>query len=155
MLVPFLLLLPHTTVLATEFHVAPTGNDANRGTKSAPFRTIQRAAESTQPGDVITVHDGVYRERVNPPRGGISDEKLIIYQAAREAKVAIKGSERIQNWVKVQNAVWKVTLLNEFFGPFNPYKDLIHGDWFEPKGRPRRFYDLELLTGKVEIVTSY
>jgi alpha-L-arabinofuranosidase len=25
---------------------------------------------------------------------------------------------------------------NDFFGNFNPYKDLIRGDWFEPRGRP-------------------
>ncbi len=24
---------------------------------------------------------------------------------------------------------------NRFFGDFNPYRDLIHGDWFNPKGR--------------------
>ena len=27
------------------------------------------------------------------------------------------------------------TLPNAFFGGFNPYSDLIHGDWFNPKGR--------------------
>ena len=28
-----------------------------------------------------------------------------------------------------------MTLPNSFFGRFNPYRDLIHGDWFNPKGR--------------------
>ena len=28
-----------------------------------------------------------------------------------------------------------MTLPNSFFGSFNPYSDLIHGDWFNPKGR--------------------
>jgi alpha-N-arabinofuranosidase len=28
-----------------------------------------------------------------------------------------------------------VTLPNTFFGRFNPYADLLHGDWFDPKGR--------------------
>ncbi len=32
--------------------------------------------------------------------------------------------------------VWKVTLPNSFFGKYNPYKDLIKGDWFTDKGRP-------------------
>ena len=31
---------------------------------------------------MITVHQGVYRERINPPRGGKSDEKRIVYRAA-------------------------------------------------------------------------
>jgi alpha-N-arabinofuranosidase len=100
------------------------------------LRTIQRAAELAQPGDVITVHEGVYRERVNPPRGGRSDRKRIVYQAARGEKVAIKGSEVIKDWVKVQEDVWRVTLPNAFFGRFNPYSDAIRGDWFDAKGRP-------------------
>ena len=58
---------------AAEFHVATNGNDANRGTKTRAAAHIQRAADLAQPGDVITVHEGVYRERINPPRGGASD----------------------------------------------------------------------------------
>lgn len=122
-------------VQAAEFHVATSGNDANPGTLAAPLRTIQRAAELAQPGDVITVHEGVYRERVNPPRGGESDSKRIVYQAAPGEKVEIKGSEIVRGWQKVQGDVWKVTLPNAFFGRFNPYSDLIRGDWFNPKGR--------------------
>ena len=124
-----------TAALATEFHVAINGNDANRGTKDAPLRTIQRAADLAQPGDVVTVHEGVYRERINPPRGGASDRKRIVYQAAPGEKVEIKGSEVVKNWTKDQGDVWKATLPNAFFGDFNPYSDLIRGDWFNPKGR--------------------
>ena len=39
------------------------------------------------------------------------------------------------NWVKVQPDVWKTTIPNSFFGAFNPYSDLIHGDWFNPLSR--------------------
>lgn len=126
---------PHTSSNASELHVAITGNDSNRGTRAAPLRTIHRAADLAQPGDVITVHKGVYRERVNPPRGGTSNSKRIVYQAARGEKVEIEGSEMVRNWVKVQNDVWQVTLPNSFFHGFNPYSDLIHGDWFDGRGR--------------------
>lgn len=122
-------------VHGTEFNVVINGNDTNPGTQTKPLRTIQRAADLAQPGDVITVHEGVYRERISPPRGGESDQKRIVYQAASGEKVEVKGSEVITNWVKVQDAVWKVTLANAFFGSFNPYSDLIHGDWFSSKGR--------------------
>jgi len=120
---------------ATEIHVATNGKDSNPGTQAAPLRTIQRAADLAQPGDVITVHEGVYRERISPPRGGQSDAKRITYQAAPGEMVEIKGSEVVKNWVKVQDDVWKVTIANSFFGGFNPYSDLIRGDWFSPKGR--------------------
>jgi len=120
---------------AAEFHVATKGSDANSGTRKLPFRTIQRAAELARPGDVITVHQGTYRERINPPRGGESDRKRIVYQAARGEKIEIKGSEAIRDWTKVQDDVWKVTLPHSFFGSFNPYRDLIRGDWFDRRGR--------------------
>lgn len=123
------------TTPAAEFHVATRGSDANPGTPTAPLQTIQRAADLAQPGDVITVHEGVYRERINPPRGGHSDARRIVYQAAPGEKVEIKGSEVIKGWVKVQGDTWKVTLPNSFFGTFNPYRDLIRGDWFNPQGR--------------------
>src|SRR5512147_1449115 len=110
---------------AVELHVAINGNDSNPGTAAAPLRTIQRAADLAQPGDTITVHAGVYRERINPPRGGTSDKQRITYQAAKGEKVEIKGSEVIDKWEKVQDDVWKATLPNSFFGSFNPYKDLI------------------------------
>ena len=120
---------------ATEIHVAANGRDANPGTPAAPLRTIQRAADLAQPGDVVTVHAGVYRERISPPRGGESDAKRITYQAAPGEKVEITGSEIVKDWAKVQDGVWKATIPNSLFGGFNPYADLIRGDWFEPKGR--------------------
>jgi len=119
----------------TEFHVTVNGDDSNPGTRAAPLRTIQRAADLAQPGDTVTVHEGVYRERVNPPRGGESDTKRIVYQAAPGEKVVIKGSEVIKDWVHVQDDVWKVVLPNTFFGSYNPYRELIRGGWFESKGR--------------------
>ena len=65
-----LLSLSHYGAFAREYHVSVKGNDAGRGSEVAPFRTIQRAAEVAYAGDVITVHAGVYREWINPPRGG-------------------------------------------------------------------------------------
>jgi len=120
---------------AAEIHVSTAGRDANPGTLAAPLRTIQRAAELARPGDVVTVHAGLYRERIDPPRGGESDARRITFQAAPGEKVEIKGSEAVKDWTKVQDGVWKAVLPNAFFGSFNPYADLIHGDWFGPKGR--------------------
>jgi len=134
-IVIFLWLLTVQALGAREFQVSVKGDDHNEGTAARPFRTISAAARVAQPGDVITVHEGVYRERISPPRGGKSDRKRIVYQAAPGEPVAIKGSEVVTNWVKVQDDVWKVTLPDSFFGSFNPYSDLIHGDWFEARGR--------------------
>gem|GEM_PF-103339 len=124
---------------AAEFHVAVTGSDTNSGTRTQPWRTIQHAAERAQPGDIITVHEGLYRESINPPRGGTSDAKRIVYQAAPGERVEIKGSEVIANWVNVQDGIWSVTLSNSCFAGFNPYTNLLHGDWFSSNG-PREHH---------------
>lgn len=121
---------------ANEYHVSTAGDDANNGSPSKPFKTIAAAARAARPGDVITVHEGIYRERVNPPRGGKSDAKRIVYQAAPGEKATITGAEQITTWEHVEGDVWKVVLPNSFFGDFNPYSDSIHGDWFNPKNRP-------------------
>ncbi len=118
-----------------EYHVSIKGDDANDGSKAKMLRTISAAALRAQPGDTITVHEGVYRERISPPRGGRSETKRIVYRAAPGEKVEIKGSEIVKNWELVQNDTWKVKLPNSFFGKFNPYSDLIHGDWFNPRNR--------------------
>jgi alpha-L-arabinofuranosidase len=135
-IVPVLFFLAVQALHAKEIHVAAGGNDGNSGTAASPLKTISAAARMAQPGDVVTVHRGVYRERVAPPRGGTSDSNRIVYQAAAGETVEIKGSEPAGNWTRVQGDVWKTTLPNTLFGAFNPYSDLIRGDWFDPKKRP-------------------
>jgi hypothetical protein len=130
-----LILLSMPPASARELHVSVLGDDTNDGSSQRPFRTISAAARVAQPRDVITVHEGVYRECISPPRGGESDDRRIVYQAAPGEKVEIRGSEIIKDWLKVQDGAWKVTLPNSFFGGFNPYSDTIHGDWFNPLGR--------------------
>ena len=120
-----LLLLSASAVSAAEYHVAVTGNDANTGAKANPFKTISAAANVAEPGDVITVHEGIYRERVNPPRGGTSDRNRITYQAAPGEKVTITGSEPVKGWEKVSGDTWKVTIPNKFFGSYNPFAERI------------------------------
>lgn len=122
-------------VFCREIHVALRGNDSNDGTPERPLRTISAAAQLAQPGDTVIVHAGIYREEVAPPRGGLSDEQRITYQAAPNEQVEIRGSEVIKGWTKVEGDVWQVVIPNTFFGNFNPYADVIKGDWFSPRGR--------------------
>lgn len=122
-------------VQGREYHVSVKGNDNNAGTVEAPFKTINRAVYYAFPGDIITVHAGTYREWVNPLRGGTSDDNRIVYRAAPGEKVEIKGSEVITGWTKTKGGVWKVVIPNAFFGDYNPYKELLGGDWFNDHGR--------------------
>jgi len=117
------------------YHVSIHGYDNSPGSEEKPFRTISAAARIARPGDVVTVHEGVYRERVSPARGGDSDDRRITYQAAPGEEVVIKGSEPITGWQRLQGDVWTVTIDNDFFGDFNPYSDRIEGHWFEDNDR--------------------
>jgi alpha-N-arabinofuranosidase len=131
-----LMLMMSTISIAEEYHVSSRGNNAGDGSAARPFKTIFAAARIARPGDTITVHEGVYREHVDPPRGGTSDAERITYRAARGERVSIKGSEVITGWEKVQDDCWKVSVPNSLFKDFNPFEDLIQGDWFISKGRP-------------------
>ncbi|WP_339234394.1 right-handed parallel beta-helix repeat-containing protein [Oceanobacillus sp. FSL W7-1281] len=112
-----------------EYHVAKNGSDMAEGTKQNPFLTINKAASIAVAGDKVIVHEGEYRERVNPQNSGLSNLRRITYEAAEGEKIIIKGSEHIQDWQAVENNVWKVQLPNSFFGEYNPYTEEIFGDW--------------------------
>ncbi len=116
---------------AKEYHVSVKGSDANEGSGAAPFRTINWAAQKALPGDTVTVHDGTYREWINPLNGGERDGKRILYRVADGEKAEIKGSELVINWKKEKRGkgVWKVILPNSFFGNYNPFNDRLYGDW--------------------------
>lgn len=64
-------------ITAKEYHVSKNGSDTNPGTHELPFLSINEAAQHAYPGDTITVHEGTYREQINPARGGESYVKRI------------------------------------------------------------------------------
>jgi len=115
--------------MAREYHVAKTGSDSKQGTINMPLLTIQAAANRAQGGDIIIVHEGIYREQIIPPRSGESAEKPIVYQAAPGENVSIRGSEKIENWKHQEGNVWMVELDNSFFGEYNPYAIKLSGSW--------------------------
>ncbi|MGB2866600.1 MAG: right-handed parallel beta-helix repeat-containing protein [Sedimentisphaerales bacterium] len=116
-------------VSAREIHVAKTGSDLASGSQTSPFLTVSKAASIAQPGDIVTVHAGTYREWVKPSRGGTGENERIIYRTATGEKVLIKGSERITSWIQENGGVWQVELPNSFFGDYNPYALNISGGW--------------------------
>jgi hypothetical protein len=68
--------LPEPTLRT--LYVAPSGNDSNPGTDpGAPLRTIQRAADLAQAGDLVVIRPGVYRESVNLPRSGSASQPIV------------------------------------------------------------------------------
>ncbi len=111
-------------------------DDGNRGTEAKPLRTINAAARRARAGDTVLVHEGVYRERVCPARGG-TEKKPIVYRAAPGEKVCLRGSEVFRgSWkpLKGSKGVMRASLRSLPRGEkaYNGYCDpRVNGD-FDP-----------------------
>jgi hypothetical protein len=67
-------------------YVSPSGDDGNAGTSpGAPVRTIQRAADLAQAGDLVLIQPGVYRESVSVPRSGTVAQPIVFRGSATGA----------------------------------------------------------------------
>ena len=75
----------------------PQASDSNPGTEALPWRTIQRAVNGRQPGEVIVVKEGIYRESVTLKSSG-APGKPIILMAQPFHRVIISGADEITGW---------------------------------------------------------
>src|SRR5256886_5867673 len=80
------------------YYVAPTGSDSNPGTSAAPWRTIQKAANTLNGGDTVIVNAGTYNERVQVVASGTAG-KLLNFQA--QGTVVMQGFNLQGNYVRV------------------------------------------------------
>jgi parallel beta-helix repeat protein len=95
----------------TTYYVSGTGKDSNTGTSSSqPFRTLQRAADLTNPGDTVYIMNGTYTNSepgsiiLNIDRSG-APGAYIRYKAYPGHKPVLQASK---NWlaVKVDGAAY-------------------------------------------------
>lgn len=101
-----LLLAPLGVIHAAELHVAPTGNDANPGTKAKPFATLERARETiralqTREGATVCVRAGTYflkEPLVFTPEDSGAKDRPVTYIAASGEKPVISGGMPITGW---------------------------------------------------------
>ena len=61
----------------SSFYVSTTGNDSNPGTQTAPWRTVQHAADIARAGSTVNVRGGVYGELVTIKASGNATEGYI------------------------------------------------------------------------------
>jgi len=87
-------------------YMAPTGDDSNPGTQDAPWRTLQHAADTAEPGSTVCLHAGTYEEAetVNFTRSGEAGAP-ITFAAAPGETVTIQGSLYVVEGVSYLNVV--------------------------------------------------
>lgn len=96
-----------------------------------PYRTIQSAADSAKPGDVVLIDPGVYREWVKPANAG-TKEAPITYRARERGKTVISGADIISGWTRRADGLWEVRLpYDACCRGFNPFTDFIYGNWYQ------------------------
>ena len=104
------------------------GREGN-GSREMPFRRINDAAKVAMPGDEVLVAPGIYREYVNPVHAG-TEEARITYRSTEMKGAVITGAETVTGWKKVKGSTWTARVNNGVFGAYNPYKEMVCGDWY-------------------------
>lgn len=112
-----------------KYYVNAAALRSGNGSAEYPFQKIQEAADIAVAGDEILVYPGVYREYVNPKNAGTQDAR-ITYTSVEPLGAVITGAEPVKNWQQYEGNVWVARIPNGIFGAFNPYKELVRGDWF-------------------------
>ncbi|MBN1121272.1 MAG: right-handed parallel beta-helix repeat-containing protein [Anaerolineae bacterium] len=78
-------------VLGTIYYVAPYGNDAGDGSLDQPWRTLQKAADTAQPGDRIVVRGGIYDSPTRFTRSGAELAEVQEIMLSEGSKVIFFG----------------------------------------------------------------
>src|SRR5215208_7154921 len=60
------------------YYVSPTGNDANPGTSSAPFKTFAKANSMLTAGSTLSIYAGVYNEQLKISKSGTSSAWITV-----------------------------------------------------------------------------
>lgn len=84
---PVIVPTPGTSI----FYVSPTGNDANPGTITLPWKTLAKAANTVTAGQTVYVRAGTYNERLKPVNSG-TNGNYTIFSAYPGETVTIDGT---------------------------------------------------------------
>jgi len=108
----WLIVLPGNAWAVT-YYVAKSGSDANPGTRSGPFHTVQRAASLAQAGDMVVVNAGIYRETITPANSGTASAP-ITYMANSGDSVTISGADLVSGWTLSSGNIYAAADVNGF-----------------------------------------
>ena len=111
------------------YYVNASAERDGNGSKQRPFKHIDDAARIAVAGDEVVVAPGIYREKVTPRNAGTEDAR-IVYRSEKPLGAVITGAELLTGWTKQKNGVWVNRVKNSMFGSYNPYTEMVCGDWY-------------------------
>ena len=111
---------PASAAVFQQFYVAPSGDDANPGTKAKPFRTLERARDAARAvnhrmaGDILVhLRGGTYTVTA-PVEFGVADSGQngfnITYRAYKEEVPVISGGVLVTDWTAERGNIYKASL---------------------------------------------
>ncbi|NOY78030.1 MAG: hypothetical protein GXO76_09205 [Calditrichaeota bacterium] len=77
-------------IAAKTYFIDPNGSNQNPGTESLPLATFEYAMNVLQPGDVLLLKDGVYRQTLNVTLSG-KENAPIAFRAQNDGKAVVDG----------------------------------------------------------------
>lgn len=124
LLICFSFLLTPVTALGATYYVSTSGSDNNAGTASAPWRTIQKAANMVNPGDTVLVRGGTYSGRVLITRSGTASAWITFKNYSGEKPVIDGSGISFSGYMSGLVDIMKVSYLT--FDGFE-VRDSVHG----------------------------
>lgn len=98
--------------LATDIHVAKTGNDVNPGTLGSPKLTILAGLTGRSPGDRVIVHAGSYRENLTLPHfippSGTSGNPITLMSNPGDTVTLLNGNAAGDTFIEFTGTDWFV-----------------------------------------------
>ena len=105
---------------ATSYFVSESGNDSNAGTQAAPWRTIQKAANTVAAGDTVVLMDGTYTEgSIGFNRSGTA-AKPITFVAANKWAAVVASTSGCQPGFSINASYITVKNIRFAVSPSNP-----------------------------------
>ncbi len=105
-----------------EFYVSTKGNDANDGSKSSPFATLNKAKQAAaeisenMTGDIIiNIEGGEYfiseTETFTPENSGKNGYNIVYRGNGTDSNpTVISGGKQVTGWTKGENGIWEAPL---------------------------------------------
>jgi len=142
----------------------PNASDQNPGTRALPWATVSKAAAAAEPGDLVIIRPGIYREHVVIKRPGEPGRPITF--RAEGPGVVVSGADRLTAWSRCTpqdcpdnpnsahiwktRAAWQPKTLFQDGRPLRPARQPNSGWWTAQGGGTHTIADPAHLTGKPE-----